>query len=71
MSIENERLKRRLLRKDMRIAGLERKVKQLETMLAWRTLDLEHLTRNIRDEVVRALCSVRFIPDHKIPEKHK
>jgi hypothetical protein len=71
MSKEILRLQKKLANRDKRIAGLDRKVQQLETALCWRTIDLEKLTRNIHDEVVRALCSVRMIPDRQIPNKTK
>jgi hypothetical protein len=58
------RLTRRIQRRDKRIAGLERKIQQLESALATRTLDLGSLSRNIRREVQDALCNVRFIPVH-------
>lgn len=57
-----QRLVRRLERRDRRIAGLERKIRQLEEALSWRTIDLESLSRNVRREVQDALCNVRMIP---------
>ena len=56
------RLKRRIARRDEKIAGLESKIKKLEEALAWRTLDLETLSRNLQHEVQQALCNVRMIP---------
>lgn len=61
-TIIHGRLLRRIERRDKRIAGLERKVQQLESALATRTLDLGSLSRNIRREVQDALCNVRMIP---------
>lgn len=61
-SVAHQRLIRRLERRDKRIAGLERKIQQLENALAWRTIDLESLSRNVRREVQDALCNVRMIP---------
>jgi hypothetical protein len=63
-AVSHQRLVRRLERRDKRIAGLERKIKQLENALAWRSIDLESLSRNVRREVVDALCNVRMIPIH-------
>jgi len=56
------RLKRRIEKKNKTILGLQRKVQQLESELANRTLDLGSLSRNIRREVQDALCNVRLIP---------
>lgn len=61
-AVVQKRLVRRLDRRDKRIAGLERKIQQLENALAWRTMDLESLSRNVRREVQDALCNVRMIP---------
>jgi hypothetical protein len=63
-AVAHQRIVRRLARRDKRIAGLERKIQQLENALAWRTLDLESLSRNVRREVQDALCNVRMIPVH-------
>jgi multidrug resistance efflux pump len=60
--IRLERANRRIERRDRKIAGLQRKIEQLENALAWRTIDLESLSRNVRREVVDALCNVRMIP---------
>jgi len=63
-NITQQRLFRRIERRDKRIAGLERKIKQLESALSYRTMDLESLSRNIQKEVQQALCNVRMIPVH-------
>jgi hypothetical protein len=57
-----QRLIRRIEKKDKRIAGLESKVQQLEEALAWRNIDLENLTKNIRHEVQEAVSNMRMIP---------
>jgi multidrug resistance efflux pump len=57
-----ERANRRIQRRDRKIAGLQRKIQRLENALAWRTIDLESLSRNVRREVQDALCNVRMIP---------
>jgi len=57
-----QRLIRRIEKRDKRIEGLERKVQQLEEALAWRTIDLENLTKNIRHEVQAAVSNMRMIP---------
>jgi multidrug resistance efflux pump len=60
--IRLERANRRIQRRDRKIAGLQREIKRLEQALAWRTIDLESVTRNVHDAVQRALCNVRMIP---------
>ena len=62
--IRLERANRRIERRDRKIAGLQRKIELLENALAWRSMDLESLSRNVRREVVDALCNVRMIPIH-------
>jgi multidrug resistance efflux pump len=62
--IRLERANRRIQRRDRKIAGLQREIKRLEQALAWRTIDLESVTRNVHDAVQRALCNVRMIPIH-------
>jgi hypothetical protein len=62
--IRLERANRRIQRRDRKIAGLQRKIELLENALAWRTIDLESVTRNVHDAVQRALCNVRMIPIH-------
>ena len=61
-AVAHQRLVRRLEQRDKKIAGLEHKIQKLETALAWRTMDLESLSRNVRREVQDALCNVRMIP---------
>lgn len=56
------RLKRRIEKKNKTILGQQRKIQELESALATRTLDLGNLSRNIRKEVQDALCNVRLIP---------
>ena len=69
--VTRHRLIRRIERRDKRIAGLERKIKRLEEVLSWRTMDLESLSRNIRREVEYALCNVRMIPVHDHPKRRR
>lgn len=61
-AVARQRLARRIEKRDLKIAGLERKIKRLEEALTWRTIDLECLSRNVRREVQDALCNVRMIP---------
>ena len=60
--VKLRRLQRRLDIRDRKIEGLKRKVARLERALAWRTVDLETLTRNLGETVQQALCNVRMIP---------
>lgn len=55
-------LNNRLAKRDRRIAGMTKKVERLEAALAWRTIDLESLSKNIKNQVQEALCNVRMIP---------
>lgn len=64
MNIRENRLLRRIEKKNKKIQGLERRIKILERELVNRTLDLGSLSRNIRREVQDALCNVRMIPVH-------
>ena len=61
-TVAHQLLVRRIAQRDRKISGLERKTKRLEEVLAWRTIDLESLSRNVRQEVQDALCNVRMIP---------
>ena len=61
------RLQSKLDKRDKRIAGLERRVAELEREVTTRTGDLvlagaEQLRRDIEKSVTRALCNVRMIP---------
>lgn len=56
------RLKRKIVKRDKKIAGLERRVSELERALGARTIDLQSLSRNVESAVTNALCNVRMIP---------
>lgn len=56
------RLRRKLAKRDARIAGLQRRCLSLEVALASRALDVATLTRDVERAVQRALCNVRMIP---------
>ncbi len=58
------RLRRKLEKRDQRIAGMKRRIEALEHALATRTMDLESLSRNVERAVTHALCNVRMIPVH-------
>lgn len=56
------RLQRKLLKRDQRIDGLQRRIAQLEHALAAQTLAATNLPRDITKAVQAALCNVRMIP---------
>ena len=56
------RLRRKLKQRDQRIAGLNRRIEQLEQALASRVLDAKQMPREITKAVQDALCNVRMIP---------
>jgi hypothetical protein len=56
------RQKRRLERRDRRIAGLQRRIRELETALAINAIAVQRLPIDVERAVQRALCNVRMIP---------
>ena len=54
-----KKIMKKLNSRDRKIAGLQRKVRLLESELAMRTIDLP---KNIRRSVEEALCNVRMVP---------
>lgn len=60
--VRYERLKRKLQKRDNKIAGLERRVRELEHALADRMTDADRLGKRIENAVTTALCNVRMIP---------
>ena len=56
------RLRRKLEKRDQKIAGMKRRIIALERALGARTMDLESLSRNVERAVTHALCNVRMIP---------
>lgn len=57
-SIQIERLKRKIRRRDVKIAGLEKKIARLQRV----ALEVHALPRNVERAVQNALCNVRMIP---------
>lgn len=55
-------LKRKLAKRDRRIAGMEREIRRLEHLITLEFRSLEDLPRQIETAVTRALCNVRMIP---------
>lgn len=60
--IRVDRLRRKLARRDARIAGLERHIAELEHRLAVQHTEARLLPIEVTRAVQRALCNVRMIP---------
>lgn len=56
------RLRRKLIQRDQRIAGLERRISTLESELATAHIDAKRTPGDVRRAVQDALCNVRMIP---------
>jgi septal ring factor EnvC (AmiA/AmiB activator) len=56
-----DRIGRRLAKRDKRLAGMERKIQQLETALATRTIDIDSLSRKLRREAQDAEAGLEAI----------
>lgn len=56
------RLRRKLLQRDSRIAGLMRRVADLESALALKDFETKRIPRDVVRAVQEALCNVRMIP---------
>jgi hypothetical protein len=56
------RLLRKLEKRDLRIAGLQRRVAALESALATKDVEAKRLPREVARAVQEALCNVRMIP---------
>lgn len=56
------RLQRKIDKRDAKIAGLNRKVEQLETELSVHVMMIKRLPIDITRAVQEALCNVRMIP---------
>lgn len=56
------RLRRKLLQRDSRIAGLMRRVAALESALAMKEFEVKRIPRDVVRVVQEALCNVRMIP---------
>ena len=62
MLVVQERLYRKIQRRDTKIAAMEQRIASMERALVTRTLDLESLSRNVERAVTYALSNVRMIP---------
>ena len=60
------RLRRKLERRDLKIAGLKKRVADLETMLATREIAARGLPLDVARAVQAALCNIRMIPVHGV-----
>lgn len=58
--VKLDRLQRKLDKKDIKIEGLNKRIKELERLLIYHKLNLT--TKNIENAVQHALCNVRMIP---------
>jgi len=56
------RMQKKIDSRNRKIEGMARKIDTLEATLAWRNIDLESISRNLKQEVENALCNVRMIP---------
>lgn len=65
------RLQRKLDKRDKKIAGLERRIIQLESILGSRVLDVKQMGMDVERAVEHALCNVRMIPVHGMMKTSK
>lgn len=65
------RLRRKIKRRDARIAGLQRHISMLESALATKDLEAKRLPSDIVRAVQEALCNVRMIPVLGVGSKAK
>lgn len=56
------RLRRKLEKRDEKIAGLKRRIADLEHALAVKDVEVKRLPRDVTRAVQEALCNVRMIP---------
>lgn len=57
-----ERQRRRVAARDKKIAGLKRRIADLEHALAVKDIEVKRLPRDVTRAVQEALCNVRMIP---------
>lgn len=55
-------LLKRIAKRDRRIAGMARRIAELEHALAVKDVELKRLPREVTRAVQEALCNVRMIP---------
>ncbi len=56
------RLLRKLEKRDEKIAGMKRRIQELEHALAVKDIEVKRLPRDVTRAVQEALCNVRMIP---------
>ena len=56
------RLRRKLAKRDEKIAGMKRRIADLEHALAVKDIEVKRLPRDVTRAVQEALCNVRMIP---------
>lgn len=56
------RLLRRIEKRDTKIAGMKRRIQELEHALAVKDIEVKRLPRDVTRAVQEALCNVRMIP---------
>lgn len=59
---EIKSLRRKLAKRERRIAGMERRIHQLERALAMHVMRIDRLPKTVATAVQEALCNVRLIP---------
>ena len=67
LAIAADRLKRKLEEKNHRIAGLEKRIRELESQVARAT----HFEKDLYRIVQSALCNVRMLPAYGIGKDSK
>ena len=60
--LEVSRLRRKLAKRDEKIAGMKRRIQELEHALAVKDVEAKRLPRDVTRAVQEALCNVRMIP---------
>jgi hypothetical protein len=66
LELAAKRLQRKLQKRDQKIAGLQRRIADLEHALAVKDVEVKRLPRDVTRAVQEALCNVRLIPVHGI-----
>jgi hypothetical protein len=60
--MSEQRLLKRIAQRDRRIAGMQRRILELEHALAVKDVEVKRLPRDVTRAVQEALCNVRMIP---------
>jgi hypothetical protein len=62
VEMSEQRLLKRISQRDRRIAGMQRRIVELEHALAVKDVEVKRLPRDVTRAVQEALCNVRMIP---------